>query len=284
MDQFEKVERIALKAGVSFEEAKTALEENNWDMLDAMLALERKKSAKPKENKFSTNYESQPGYKSVNINGQTYKKKKSFGEKLKTFFKKSHINHLVVRRGNSMTISLPLWLAALLIIRFWRLSILLLIIGLISGCKIALEGPDMGKVESVNDAMDSAAQSIHSTAKELKKSFSEGYKKGSENKPAQNTAKAEPSPAPAPAPTPEAESHMENPVPKASAADVREAAADSSETSEASEPKAEEDIIIIKTVNGQTPTQFENKDFSEVYGVFGGNSVTTDDGTITLEL
>lgn len=283
MDQFEKVERIAQKAGVSFEEAKRALEENNWDMLDAMLALEKKKNAEQKEKKFSTDYESQPGYKSVNINGQTYKKKKSFGEKLKTFFKKSHINHLVVRRGDNMTISLPLWLAALLIIRFWKLSILLLIIGLISGCKIALEGPDMGKAEGVNNAMDSAAQTMNKTAKEFKDSFTEGYKKNSGNKPVQNTAKAEqPAPTPAPAPAPVAESRMENPVPEAPAAEeVKAAAAEAAEIK--AEPKAEEDIIM-KTVNGQNATQFENKDFSAVYGVFGGNSVTTDDGTITLEL
>lgn len=40
MDNFEKVEKLREKANVSYEEAKQALENCNWDILDAMIYLE----------------------------------------------------------------------------------------------------------------------------------------------------------------------------------------------------------------------------------------------------
>ena len=49
MDNFEKVEKLREKANVTYEEAKTALENSNWDMLDAMIYLE--KNGKVKEDK-----------------------------------------------------------------------------------------------------------------------------------------------------------------------------------------------------------------------------------------
>lgn len=41
MTNLEKVERIREKTGVTYEEAKAALEAADWDMLDAILQLER---------------------------------------------------------------------------------------------------------------------------------------------------------------------------------------------------------------------------------------------------
>lgn len=41
MENYEKVEKLRERANVSYEEAKEALEQNNWDILDAMIALEK---------------------------------------------------------------------------------------------------------------------------------------------------------------------------------------------------------------------------------------------------
>ena len=40
MTNLEMVETLREKANVSYEEAKTALEASNWDLLDAILLLE----------------------------------------------------------------------------------------------------------------------------------------------------------------------------------------------------------------------------------------------------
>ncbi len=41
MDNFEKVEKLREHANVTYEEAKQALENSNWDILDAMIYLEQ---------------------------------------------------------------------------------------------------------------------------------------------------------------------------------------------------------------------------------------------------
>lgn len=41
MTNFEMVEEVVRKTGVTFEEAKSVLEQNNWDMLDAIIQLEK---------------------------------------------------------------------------------------------------------------------------------------------------------------------------------------------------------------------------------------------------
>ena len=51
MDRMESVELLREKAGVSYEEAKKALEESGWDILDAIIMLERQGKLSGKENK-----------------------------------------------------------------------------------------------------------------------------------------------------------------------------------------------------------------------------------------
>ena len=43
MERYEMAELLSKKAGVSLEEARQALAENEWDILDAMVALERRR-------------------------------------------------------------------------------------------------------------------------------------------------------------------------------------------------------------------------------------------------
>ena len=47
MTNFEMVEILRDKANVSYEEAKAALENSNWDLLDAMLLLEKEGKVNP---------------------------------------------------------------------------------------------------------------------------------------------------------------------------------------------------------------------------------------------
>ena len=41
MEHMEMVEKLREKANITIEEAKVVLEKNNWDMLDALIELER---------------------------------------------------------------------------------------------------------------------------------------------------------------------------------------------------------------------------------------------------
>ena len=63
MDNLEKVEKLRERANVTYEEAKEALENNDWDLLDAMVALEKEgKTVKPEQTAYSTSYEEQQEY------------------------------------------------------------------------------------------------------------------------------------------------------------------------------------------------------------------------------
>ena len=47
MTRLEMVEKIREKTGVTYEEAREALEKANWDMLDAVVTIEKEHPAKP---------------------------------------------------------------------------------------------------------------------------------------------------------------------------------------------------------------------------------------------
>ena len=49
MDNLEKVEKLREKTGVSYEEAKAALEATNYDVLDAIIYLEKNGKVKAPE-------------------------------------------------------------------------------------------------------------------------------------------------------------------------------------------------------------------------------------------
>ncbi len=56
MDKLKLIDKLREKANVSYEEAKTALENSDWDMLDAVLYLEENEKVKrPSVNIFYTN-------------------------------------------------------------------------------------------------------------------------------------------------------------------------------------------------------------------------------------
>ncbi len=52
MENIEKVEKLRERANVTYEEAKLALEENNWDILDAMVSLEKQGDAYRQQARF----------------------------------------------------------------------------------------------------------------------------------------------------------------------------------------------------------------------------------------
>ena len=106
--QLEQVEKLVEKTGVSYSEAKAALETANGDMLDALIYLEEqgkiKKQAEKAEtssfNTYTTNtssenrtYEHKESKTAENFKETT----KNFGEWLKGLFDKGNNNYLDFR-------------------------------------------------------------------------------------------------------------------------------------------------------------------------------------------
>lgn len=177
MDQFEKVEKLREKANVSYEEAKQALEANNWDILDAMVYLEKLgKVHGPEVASYSTNNESNSNtesFTSTNTTNDT-----NFGDIFNRFFKwcgkilkKGNENFFQIERQNEKPINIPITFFVLAVFIFW-FTFPLLILGLFFGLKYSFKGPDVDR-RTVNDFMDRASE----TAENIKDDFKSGYKK-----------------------------------------------------------------------------------------------------------
>jgi hypothetical protein len=159
MDNFEKVEKLKERAKVSYEEARNALESCNWDMLDAMIYLEKNGRVNgPEQESYSTQ-------NVITIVEAPKEEKKSFTDYVKLLgqwccrvLEKGNRNSFCVDRNGEEMIELPLTvLVVLLLCAFWVI-IPLLIVGLFFNMKYRFVGPDMHTVDTeLNRAMDGAA-------------------------------------------------------------------------------------------------------------------------------
>ena len=173
MENFEKVEKIVEKTGVSYEDAKKALEESNYDMLDAIIALERQgKVNEPKEGTYTA------GASQDMQNVQKYEsdcKKNNFKEGFRkladifrTAFRKSlEINFCINKDGRNV-IAVPLLVLILLLIGFFWITLPALIIGLFFGISYSFTGVDKVVVD-VNSVCDKASQTAENIKNEFKK-------------------------------------------------------------------------------------------------------------------
>ena len=182
MTTLEQVEKLRNMANVSYDEAKTALEEAGGDILQAVINLEKQgKVNAPAGNGYYSSErtaESQPGtsyqanYSGNNSHSGGGDNRETFGHYLKSFgnlcmnlLKKSCSNSFEVLRGGESKASVPILVLALLLICAFWITLPLLIIGLFFGFRYRFVGPDFD-TNTVNKVMDSAANA----AEDFKKS------------------------------------------------------------------------------------------------------------------
>ena len=176
MENFEKVERLREKAKVSYEDAKAAMEACNYDMLDAMIYLEKQ----GKVNAGSTaSYTTSSGtdtsqeFEKAQKNYEDSCQRTSFGEMLNKFGKwcgrmvqKSVEVDFCVTRNEKMILKVPvLALVLALLIAFWAFAILL-IVGLFCDCKYYFQGMDTATI-NLNQICEKASE----TCENIKNDF-----------------------------------------------------------------------------------------------------------------
>ncbi|MCQ4636563.1 DUF4342 domain-containing protein [Anaerovorax odorimutans] len=191
MDHLEKVEKLRQRADVSYEEAKKALEECDWDMLDALVKLETQGKVKdvPKqesgqEGSADTAQGSQPAHP-LTVCGteesgrQDENKKQSRGKQGDNFFtklgraikylvKKGCDNSLVIKQHGQPLMDLPVIAFIILLILFFWVVVPIMVISLFFDFSYNFKGADLGK-EQVNRAMDSATEAVNNFKSEIKK-------------------------------------------------------------------------------------------------------------------
>lgn len=175
-ENLELVEKLVNKTGISYADAKAALEKSNWDMLDAIILLEAEgKIEGGKTAEYSTNKEKSESSenneaksaKSQNSTDDFKKKTKGVGEWLRDVFDKGNSNSINMYRNGERKFGMPVTVFVLLLIfGFWGL-IPLMIVGLFFGCSYRFSGDDLGK-DSVNNAMGKANNIADSIKNEFK--------------------------------------------------------------------------------------------------------------------
>ncbi len=173
MDNFEKVEKLVSKAGVTYEEAKAALEKADGDLLDAMILLEKEgKVEAPKQSSYSTEYTEQAQYVSVEETVENDRKsytkeeqRRERKEKVRSGFSKIwhglSSNFLLIKKNGEVFAKLPLWAVILILLFAWHITLIAVIVSLFFGVGYSFMGEsDMSAAKSVMDKASSAAEKV----------------------------------------------------------------------------------------------------------------------------
>lgn len=174
MELLEKVEKIKEKTGVSYQEAKVALEAAGGDILDALVYLENQgKVKKPEVDVYSTKSESSQEFKEAAKKHEAAARE-TFGDQIKKFFawcgkwiKKGCENFFIVSKNDEEVISLPVIVLILLIFAF-AIVFPLLIVGLFFGFKYSFRGSITQSID-VNTACEKASEAAESIKQEFTK-------------------------------------------------------------------------------------------------------------------
>ena len=179
MATLEQVEKLREKAGVSFEEAKAALDANDGDLLESIISLEKQgKVNQPVSGGYYSSQNAGPDEEETAYHTyKTYKYREkhgeSFGDMLKRFgrfcgrlFTKGNNNYFEAEKNGNVVVSCPVTALVLMLLFLFWIIVPLVIIGLFFGFRYHFRGHDLGR-ESVNRVMDSASN----TAEEIKKTF-----------------------------------------------------------------------------------------------------------------
>lgn len=171
MEKLDKVEMVREKTGVSYEEARAALEQCNYDMLDAIVLLEQQGKARPHTAQHSTQASTQTvSYEMVQAQQeyeQSSKKTRAnevvdrMVEVLKRLCTRGLEVSFVVERNDSRVLSLPVLILVILILFLFPATIPLLIVGLFFGFRYRFEGLKDGSVD-INGAMGKMADQAES--------------------------------------------------------------------------------------------------------------------------
>lgn len=180
MEELEKIAKLSGKANISTEEAREALEQCNWDILDAMIYLERNgKTEAPKKECFDTNVNKNTILSNVqaeaNEEEELYKEKQDvfknlfikIWEWLKRIVSKGNRNFFVVKKNYEDLIQIPITVMVILLLLFLKPTIIIILISLVIGFRYHFEGPDM-KAQDVNDVFEKVSDKVEDIKNDIK--------------------------------------------------------------------------------------------------------------------
>lgn len=145
MEHIEMVERLHEKANISYTDAKDALERSGWDMLEALVLLEREGKIDPLTASTSST-DGDTDYETVTATASKSKKDNSFheamnkiGEMLRRLLDDSLTTDFVIRRQGKEIFRLQVLIALILCLCLWEPILIALVIGLLCDCRYSID-------------------------------------------------------------------------------------------------------------------------------------------------
>ncbi|MBE5806875.1 MAG: ubiquitin [Clostridiales bacterium] len=165
MTNYEMTEKLSEKMGITLEEAKTALEASDWDMLEAALLLEKEHGTEG--GTYTTRREQKSVDEDTGRKDQRVLTK--LGVALKKLLDMGNRNHFEVRRKDSedLVIDMPTTVVVLLLFFAFWVCVPLLVIGLFAGFRYSFSGKELGR-DSINSAMDKAGEAADKVIDEIR--------------------------------------------------------------------------------------------------------------------
>ena len=171
MEMLEKVELVREKTGVSYQDAKEALEACSYDVLDAIIWLENAGKASSQTASYETTetttrmaspemQQAQEEYRRTSKRTKVGEFWSSFCNQFRKILRAGFDMTFIAERNGERNIAMPLIIVVVGILA-WGASIWLLILGLFFGFRYRIEGASSFTVD-VNDVMDKAADAAES--------------------------------------------------------------------------------------------------------------------------
>ena len=174
----EQVDKLRERANVSFEEAKIALEQNNGDLLDALIWLERQgKTGSTAGGSYSTRGPEIPIPSCTKGEGPGAGGKghwnpswEEFKVKAKDLLQRSLDNTIQAEKNGKVLLSIPVLMGALLMLAGFWIVVPLMVLGLFCGYRYHFSGPDLGR-DAVNSVMDRVTETAEGIRDNVKSSW-----------------------------------------------------------------------------------------------------------------
>lgn len=170
MTEYEKVEKLMEKANITQEEARAALEQNNWDLLDAIVALEREGKVSGGTAHHSTEAEAAEPASEPKHQSRFSEHASSFWEQAKRIIQIGNENLFVIHHKGRQVLSVPVTVLVILIVCTNIWSVIALAAGLFFGLRYSILGKELGK-PAVNEAMDKAANAAENVRETVEDSL-----------------------------------------------------------------------------------------------------------------
>ena len=175
-EKLEMVIKLSSKANVSMEDSRKALDACSWDMLDAMVYLEKLgKTSAPMNESYSTKGMAQT---KLEEEEEDKSKKVTAGDIIGKFFKWcgkiikiGNENFLDVDKDDENFISIPLTLVVVLLLFVFWIFVPLLVVGLFFGYKYGFTGPLFKKDDVFNATMNKVSEATETIKNEVKDEF-----------------------------------------------------------------------------------------------------------------